>query len=79
MLAIRSTKGFAVQIDRAKLLQIKEVVEEINRHKWLQSEMVGYDVGFDKAASDWFDKHATAWVGYHGTKCCKDTKKPCKK
>jgi hypothetical protein len=63
-----------VYLDREKLLQTKEVVEEINRHKWLQSEMVGYDVGFDKAADDWFEKYATAWVSYHMPKLFKDAK-----
>ncbi len=67
-------------IDREKLLQIKEVVEEINRHKWLQSEMVGYDIGFNKAADDWFQKFATAWVAHHLPKNGKDSKnKVCKK
>ncbi len=57
-------KGYAV-IDREKLLQIKEVIEEVNRHKWIQSEMAGFDIGFNKAADDWFQKHATAWVAFH--------------
>jgi hypothetical protein len=59
-----------LQIDREKLLLVKEVVEEINRHKWLQSEMVGYDVGFEKAADGWFEKYAPAWLAYHMPKCC---------
>ena len=54
-----------MQIDRAKLLQVKEVVEEINRHKWLQSEMAGYDIGFDKATDDWFERYASAWLAYN--------------
>lgn len=49
-------------IDKKKLLQDKDVVEEINRHKWLQSEMVGHDIGFDKAADDWIKHHADAWL-----------------
>jgi len=49
-------------IDKKKLLQDKDVVEEINRHKWLQSEMVGHDVGFDKASDDWMKNHADAWL-----------------
>lgn len=67
-------KGDAVQLDREKLLQVKEIVEEINRHKWLQSEMVGYDVGFDKATDDWFEKYASAWISYHMPKLLKDLK-----
>ncbi|MBF0486141.1 MAG: hypothetical protein HQL16_06480 [Candidatus Omnitrophica bacterium] len=65
--------------EREKLLQVKEVVEEINRHKWLQSEMVGFDIGFDKAADDWFKKHATAWVTHHMPKGFKEIKKNGKK
>ena len=66
-------------IDREKLLQTKEVVEEINRHKWLQSEMVGYDVGFDSAADDWFAKYAAAWTAYNPPKASKDNNKGKKK
>ena len=58
-------------MDREKLLQNKEVVEEINRHKWMQSEMVGYDIGFEAAANDWFEHYAAAWVAHH----CKDNGK----
>ncbi len=61
-------------MDREKLLQDKEVIEEINRHKWLQSELVGYDIGFDAAANDWFEHYASAWVEYHMPKNGKDTK-----
>jgi hypothetical protein len=62
-------------VDRKKLLLIKEVVEEINRHKWIQSEMVGYDIGFDKAADDWFKKYAAVWVEHHMPKNEKSTEK----
>jgi hypothetical protein len=62
-------------IDREKLLQLKEVVEEINRHKWLQSEMAGYDIGFDKAADDWFKNYATAWLTHHMPKAGTASKK----
>ena len=36
-----------------ELLKDRRVVEEINRHLWIESEKAGYDIGFDKAASDW--------------------------
>lgn len=35
--------------------------EEIMRHKWLQSEEVGRDVGFDAALVDWALNHRTNW------------------
>ena len=61
-------------IEREKLLQVKEVIDEINRYKWLQSELAGFDVGFQKAADDWFQKYAAAWVAYHLPKAAKETK-----
>jgi hypothetical protein len=35
--------------------------EEILRHKWLESEKAGYDVGFDRALIDWILKHRANW------------------
>jgi hypothetical protein len=35
--------------------------EEILRHKWLESEKVGYDIGFERALLDWIVKHRSAW------------------
>ena len=54
-----------MDIDPKKLLRNKKVIAEITRHKWLESEIVGYDIGFEAAAEDWLKKHATAWVRYH--------------
>jgi hypothetical protein len=33
-------------------------MEEIYRHKWIESEKVGYDIGETNAALDWIKKHA---------------------
>ena len=35
--------------------------EEILRHKWLESEKVGADVGFEEALTDWMVKHRSEW------------------
>ncbi len=35
--------------------------EEILRHKWLESEKVGIDVGFEEALTDWMVKHRSEW------------------
>lgn len=51
-----------------KLLRNKKVIEEINRHKWLESEIAGYDIGFEAAAEDWLKKHSSAWIVYHENK-----------
>ena len=35
--------------------------EEILKHKWLESERLGYDIGFEKALLDWIRKHREGW------------------
>jgi hypothetical protein len=35
--------------------------EEILRHKWIESEKAGYDIGFDRALTDWIVKHRSKW------------------
>ena len=35
--------------------------EEILRHKWLESEKVGIDVGFEEALTGWMLKHRSEW------------------
>jgi hypothetical protein len=41
--------------------ELKAEHDEILRHKWLESEKVGYDVGFDLAMIDWTLKHSSQW------------------
>ena len=35
--------------------------EEILRHKWIQSEQAGCDIGFEKALLDWIVKYRSNW------------------
>ena len=35
--------------------------EEILKHKWLESERLGYDIGFERALLDWIRKHRDTW------------------
>ena len=35
--------------------------EEILRHKWIESEKLGRDIGFEKALLDWIVKHRSSW------------------
>ena len=34
---------------------------EVLRHKWIESEKVGHDIGFEKALVDWNFHHRAAW------------------
>jgi hypothetical protein len=35
--------------------------EEILRHKWIESEKQGKDIGFERALIDWIRKHRESW------------------
>ena len=35
--------------------------EEILRHKWIESEKAGHDIGFEHALTDWIIKHRAQW------------------
>ena len=35
--------------------------DEILRHKWIESEKNGTDIGFEKALLDWIIKYRSAW------------------
>jgi hypothetical protein len=36
-------------------------LNEILRHKWLESEKAGRDIGFEQALTDWIMKHRSKW------------------
>jgi hypothetical protein len=35
--------------------------EEILKHKWIESQKAGHDVGFEYALTDWVINHRAAW------------------
>lgn len=35
--------------------------EEILKHKWIESEKAGYDIGFERALTDWIIRHRSKW------------------
>ena len=35
--------------------------EEILRHKWIESEKAGHDIGFERALLDWIVKYRAGW------------------
>ena len=50
---------------QSELMKDKRVVEEIQRHLWIESEKAGHDIGFESAARDWISRFSQAWVEYH--------------
>lgn len=50
--------------DIYELLISKEALaqrQEVERHKWLESEKAGRDIGYDAALIDWVMKHKSKW------------------
>ena len=38
-----------------------ELKTEIEKHKWIESEKSGNDIGFETALVDWMSKHRNDW------------------
>jgi hypothetical protein len=37
-------------------------LHEIRKHKWIESEKAGHEIGFATAAHDWITKYGQAWL-----------------
>lgn len=35
--------------------------DEILKHKWIESEKIGHDIGFERALLDWIRNHRDKW------------------
>jgi hypothetical protein len=50
--------------------------DEILRHKWIESEKVGRDIGFEKALLDWIIKYRSGWRSNRAKTLRNDSAKP---
>ncbi|MGC6423829.1 MAG: hypothetical protein ACON4O_02440 [Lentimonas sp.] len=67
---VDSTCGFA---ERSSLYQeFLAEREEILRHKWLESEKQGKDIGFERALLDWIRQHRQDWRSHRAKDNCGD-------
>jgi len=48
-----------------ELLKDKRVIEEINKHLWIESQKVGYSIGVERATDEWLRLYAAGWMKYH--------------
>ena len=51
--------------DTRALLKDKRVIEEINRHLWIESQKAGYSIGAEHATEEWLRLYAKDWMKYH--------------
>ena len=61
------------------LLKNKEVIEEINRHLWIESQKAGYSIGIERATDEWLTLYAEGWMKYHMPEKYKSVKERKKK
>jgi hypothetical protein len=52
-------------LTRTDLVNDPEARKEIERYKWIESEKLGQDIGFDRAAKEWIDQYSKAWLKVH--------------
>ena len=65
MTADQSSKPEQTSVARKGMTLYQEFLaerEEILRHKWLESERLGHDIGFDRALMDWIRFHRRDWL-----------------
>jgi hypothetical protein len=48
--------------------------EEILKHKWIESERVGYDIGFEHSLTEWIMRHRSRWRKSRGLALASDGK-----
>lgn len=51
--------------EKSPFFSNEKVREEIRKHKWIESEKKGRDIGFATAAIDWIKNHSQEWLKYH--------------
>jgi hypothetical protein len=56
-------------INDAELLKDKDIMKEINRYKWLESEKSGADIGFERASREWINTCSKQYFSQHPGKC----------
>ncbi len=49
---------------RYSYLKDEFALDEIRKHKWIESEKAGCEIGFATAAVDWIKKHGEQWLQF---------------
>lgn len=61
--------------DLKELLKDKRVIEEINKHLWIESQKAGYSIGIERATDEWLRFYAEGWLKYNKPEEYKQGKK----
>ncbi len=57
----RETSGSDLLKNSTLYREFQAEREEILKHKWIESEKVGHDIGFEHALTDWIVRHRSKW------------------
>jgi hypothetical protein len=57
------------------LLKDKQVVDEVNKHLWIESQKAGYSIGIERATDEWLKFYADGWLKYNKEKTREVNKK----
>lgn len=52
-------------ITSSELLKDKDILNEINRYKWIESEKAGADIGFERASREWINTYSKKYFAQH--------------
>jgi len=52
-------------INDTELLKDQDILKEINRYKWLESEKLGTDIGLERAAREWINSCSRQYFNQH--------------
>ncbi len=58
-----------------ELLKDKRVIEEIDKHLWLESQKAGKSIGKEQATEEWLSLHSVEWAKYHRPELVSSSKK----
>ncbi len=65
--------------DLRELLKDKRVIEEINKHLWIESQKAGYSIGIERATDEWLRLYAEGWMKYNMPEKYKELKSKAEK
>jgi len=61
MTAELSNSGSDLMRNSSLYREFQAELDEILRHKWIESEKAGRDIGFETALTDWIMRHRSKW------------------
>jgi hypothetical protein len=62
-LKLFENKGVKME-NHYSFLKDEMALAEIRKHKWIESEKKGYELGFATCALDWIQKYGDQWLHY---------------